>query len=220
MRHSLEVDGVMLAYGDKWVLRDVYLKSETGKITGVLGRNGTGKSSLFKIMFGEVVTDSQSVRMNGVAYLSTHRSPEDLRYLPQQNFVPRQLTIGRVFADFGVDFQDLLNFFPDFEGYRKARMAALSSGQRRIIEIFLVLTSRTKFCILDEPFSQVMPVFVDILKKIILREKANKGIILSDHLYQEIVEVADELYVISEGKIHLVNGMGDLERLGYIKSRN
>jgi ABC-type lipopolysaccharide export system ATPase subunit len=125
-----------------------------------------------------------------------------------------------VFADFGVDFQDLLNFFPDFEGYRKARMAALSSGQRRIIEIFLVLTSRTKFCILDEPFSQVMPVFVDILKKIILREKANKGIILSDHLYQEIVEVADELYVISEGKIHLVNGMGDLERLGYIKSRN
>ena len=65
MSEKLAIDSVMLTFGDKRVLHDVYVQLETGKITGLLGRNGTGKSSLFKILFGKLRADSQSIQMNG-----------------------------------------------------------------------------------------------------------------------------------------------------------
>ncbi|MTB53446.1 ATP-binding cassette domain-containing protein [Lewinella sp. W8] len=218
MKHVLEVDGVMLAFDNEPVLRDVYLKSATGRITGVLGRNGTGKSSLFRVIFGELVASSQSVRLNGTAYGTSRRSPQDIMYLPQHNFAPRHLRIRRVFDDFEVELSDLFHHFPEFTPYRNARMSALSSGQRRIVEAFVVLTSKTKFCILDEPFSQLMPIHVEELKKVIRRERTNKGIILSDHMYRDIVDLSDELYLIQGGKVHLIKGEDDLERLGYLRS--
>ena len=67
---------------------------------------------------------------------------------------------------------------------------------------------------LDEPFSQVMPVHVDTIKKLILREKKNKGIIITDHLYKHIIEICDNLYVINNGKTYLTKSIQDLETLG------
>jgi ABC-type lipopolysaccharide export system ATPase subunit len=69
---------------------------------------------------------------------------------------------------------------------------------------------------LDEPFSQVMPIHVHTIKNLIVREKQNKGIIVSDHLYKHIIDLCDDLYVIKEGKIYLASGISDLETLGYL----
>ena len=160
MKNLLEVDGVILEFGAKRILQDVYLKCETGEITGLLGRNGTGKSSLFKLLFGELTASSQSVRINKNTLMGSNRSPKDIRYLPQHNFVPNFLTVKSLFRDFEVDFSDLTSNFPEFEKDYKSKLVTLSSGQRRIIEIFVILTSSTKFCILDEPFSQVMPIWI------------------------------------------------------------
>ncbi|MEM8584803.1 MAG: ATP-binding cassette domain-containing protein [Bacteroidota bacterium] len=215
----LEVDGVMLAFGNKRVLQNVYLKSETGKITGVLGRNGAGKSSLFKIAFGELRAGSQSVRLNGIAYTSDKRSPEDIRYLPQHHFVPQQLSLTRVLNDFELSFADFLDIFPDFEQYRQGKMYTLSSGQRRIVETFIILSSNSKFCILDEPFSQIMPVHISAIKRMIMQEKKQKGIIISDHMYRHILDLSDNLYVISQGKTHLTQDISDLGALGYVRNQ-
>lgn len=73
---------------------------------------------------------------------------------------------------------------------------------------------------LDEPFSQVMPLHVDVIKNLILREKENKGIIITDHLYKPIIEICDNLYVISDGKTYLTNSIDDLETLGYANVNN
>ena len=64
------------------------MKSETGKVSGLLGRNGTGKSCLMKIIFGELVPNDKSIRLNGNAIYNEHRCPGDIRYLPQGQFVP------------------------------------------------------------------------------------------------------------------------------------
>ena len=217
MKHILEADSVILEFDSKMVLQDVYMKSETGKVTGLLGRNGTGKTCLMRIIFGELVPNDKSIRLNGNAIHNEYRSPEDIRYLPQDSFIPKYLSIKRIFKDFGLDFSDFTNEFPEFEKFYKVKFKNLSSGEQRIIEIYTIIACKTKFIMLDEPFSQVMPVHVDTIKKLIIREKKNKGIIVTDHLYKHIIEICDYLYVINNGKTYLTKSIQDLENLGYAR---
>ena len=214
----LEIDGVILEFGSRRVLQDVYLKSETGKVTGLLGRNGSGKSCLMKILFGELNPQDKFIRINGNSLVTSYRSPKDIMFLPQKGFIPNSLTIKRVFNDFRLDFGDLVGYFPEFDKHYKSKLINLSGGERRIIEIYAILVSETKFCMLDEPFSQVMPVHAETMKKIILREKANKGIIMTDHMYKYIIDLSDDLYIINKGKTCLTKSIEDLEKLGYTRA--
>lgn len=217
MINILEVDSVILEFASKRVLNDVYLKSETGKVTGLLGRNGTGKSCLMKIIFGELLWVNKSVRINGNSLIGTYRSPKDIRYLPQSRFIPNSFRLKRIFNDFNLDFADLISNFPEFEKRYNSKLRNLSGGERRIIEIYIILVSQTKFCMLDEPFSQVMPIHVETIKNLIVREKENKGIILTDHMYEHIIDICDSIYVISHGKTHLTKSVSDIEALGYAR---
>ena len=70
---------------------------------------------------------------------------------------------------------------------------------------------------LDEPFSQIMPIHVDTIKKLIKREKEKKGIIITDHMYKDIIDICDNLYVINNGKTYLTKNIKDLEILGYAR---
>jgi len=218
MINTLEVDSVILDFGTRRILQDVYLKSETGKISGLLGNNGAGKSCLMKIIFGELNTNNKSVRLNGETYIDNKRSTDDLRYLPQYKFIPQSLSIKRIFEDFELDFMEFVHEFPSFRRKFKKKFRELSGGEQRIIEIYLMLVSKSKFCMLDEPFSHVMPVHIETIKRLIVREKEKKGIIVTDHLYQNIIDISDSLYVISDGKTYLTKSVQDLETLGYINT--
>ena len=217
MTNILEVDSVILEFDSKRILQDVYMKSETGKVTGLLGRNGTGKSCLMKIIYGEISPNDKSIRLNGNAIYNKYRDTKDIRYLPQGRFIPKFLTIKRIFEDFELDFLDFTNEFPEFEKFHKTKFNNLSGGQQRIVEIYSILASKTKFCMLDEPFSQVMPLHIETIKNLILREKLNKGIIVTDHLYRYIIDICDNLYVINDGKTYLTKSIQDIEALGYTK---
>jgi ABC-type multidrug transport system ATPase subunit len=142
---SLEVDSIFLEYGLRKVLQNVYLKSETGKVTGLLGRNGTGKSCLLKIIFGELSAGGKSIRINGKPFLSDYRNPADLRYLPQRRFIPGSFSLKRIFNDFDLDFGDFIAEFHEFEKYYATKIKNLSGGERRIVEIYTILTAKTKF---------------------------------------------------------------------------
>ena len=216
MTNILEVDSVILEFDLKRVLQDVYLKSETGKVTGLLGRNGAGKSCLMNIIYGELSLNNKSIRINGKALINRTRSPETLRYLPQFGFIPKNLKIKRIFKDFNLNFSRFLEYFPGFEKYYNLKLKSLSGGEKRIIEIYSILASNTKFCMLDEPFSHVMPVHVETIKSIIDYEKKNKGIIITDHLFEHIIDICDEIYVITNGKTYLTKDDHDLIKLGYL----
>jgi ABC-type lipopolysaccharide export system ATPase subunit len=140
-----------------------------------------------------------------------------MRYLPQVKFVPSSLTVRRVFKHFELEFSDFVSRFPEFDKLYGSKFRKLSGGERRIVEIYIVLASKTKFCMLDEPFSHIMPIHIEVIKELITREKENKGIIITDHMYQHIVDISDSVYVISQGKTHPANNMQHIEALGYIK---
>jgi ABC-type multidrug transport system ATPase subunit len=215
MIHILEIDSVILEFDSKRVLQDVYMKSETGKVTGLLGRNGSGKSCLMKIIFGELMPNDKSIRIDGNSIYNRYRDPSDIRYLPQGCFIPKFLTLQRIFEDFELNFSDFTNEFPEFEKFYKSKFKNLSGGEQRILEIYSILASKTKFCMLDEPFSQVMPLHVETIKNLILKEKKNKGIIITDHLYKYIIDVCDNLYIINDGKTYLTKSLQDIVTLGY-----
>jgi len=218
MINTIEADGIILRFDSKKVLQNVYFKCETGKVTGLLGRNGTGKTCLLNIIYGELIPDDKSIRLNGITMADSQRRPSTIMYLPQFGYIPRSLTVKRIFKDFGLDFAIFTDYFPEFLRFYNTRFNKLSGGEQRIFEIYSILASKTKFCMLDEPFSQVMPIHVETIKKIIVREKAEKGIIITDHLYKHVIDICDSLYVIANGKTYLTKSLDDLETLGYVKN--
>lgn len=217
MIHTLEIDSVILEFREQRVLQDVYLKCETGKITGLLGRNGTGKTCLMNILYGKLLPNNQSVRINGKTLVNFSRRPENMMYLPQFCFIPKHLTLKRIFHDFELAYDEFIQEFLGFANYHTEKFKGLSRGEQRISEIYIILVSKTKFCLLDEPFSHVMPLHVDTIKKLIEKEKQNKGILITDHLYKHVVDICDDLYVINDGAVYLTKSLQDLETLGYTK---
>lgn len=216
---KLEVDSVILRYGQRTVLQDVYLECETGRIVGLLGHNGCGKSCLLKILFGELRAEQQFVRMDDRVWMSPRRDSSDIRFLPQFHCLPGRLTATQIMDDFGLDSADIVEVFPDFERLLRIPLKRLSGGERRIVEIFAVVASDTKFCLLDEPFSNLMPLHVETVKRLLIRQKETKGILLTDHQYRDILDVSDWLYLIRDGRTFRVRGREDLEKFGYISGR-
>lgn len=100
---------------------------------------------------------------------------DEVRYLAQQGFIPGWLTVDRVLRDFGLPWDDLLAWFPLFGKLRGTKIRALSGGERRILESYLILRSPTQFVMLDEPFSQVAPLHVSTLKALIRQENLRKA---------------------------------------------
>jgi len=81
MIHTLEADSIQLEFDGRSILSDIYLKAETGKITGLLGRNGAGKSCLMKIIYGSLKSE-KSIRIDGYAQHEALKQTGLLRYLP------------------------------------------------------------------------------------------------------------------------------------------
>jgi ABC-type multidrug transport system ATPase subunit len=220
MIHQLEADSIRLDYGSRKVLTDVYIKCETGKITGLLGRNGNGKTSLLNIIYGNLKAQYKSVRFDDQPVNAAFETPELLVYLPQFYFMPQQLTLKRIFSDFKLEYSTFEQTFPEFKSKYKSTLRDLSSGQRRLVEIFAVIKSPSQFALLDEPFSMLSPVLIDTIKALMLEEKNNKGLLVTDHLYEHIIAVSDTLYVLANGKTHLIRNPDEIAFLGYTKSAN
>ena len=103
MTHKLEADSIQLEFKGRRILSDIYLKCETGKITGLLGRNGEGKTCLMKIIYGTLRTE-KSVRFDNVVQHEAFKKPGLILYLPQFNFIPKGLSLKRIFNDFNLEY--------------------------------------------------------------------------------------------------------------------
>lgn len=216
MNHILEIDSVQLEYNGKKILSGIYLKSETGKITGLLGKNGSGKSCLMKIAYG-VLPCEKSVRFDHMAIAKNFPRPDLITYLPQFHFIPGWLTIGRVFKDFGLVYSQFQQLFPGFTANAKATMRSLSGGNRRLIELYVIVKSASQFSMLDEPFTHLNPIEIERVKKLLQEEKLKKGILITDHLYRHVEAICDNIYVLRNGQTYLTKSIMDIETLGYAR---
>lgn len=212
----LLVDSVHLEFGQNQVLQSAYLTARTGHVTGVLGRNGTGKSCLFKCIMGGIKPQNIFIRFNDEMSTDYGHIGKRVKYLPQNLFMPSNMTLDEAFTLYGVDYDGLVTFDTKYHMYQRRTFKELSGGETRIVEMYLVLMSDAEFCILDEPFSNIAPNCVEKMQVLIQEQKKNKGIIVSDHLYEDILEVADDLFLLRDGYTFPIKSREDLIHHGYI----
>lgn len=212
----LHVDSVIKSFGDKQVLTDIFLTCSTGEIIGLLGKNGCGKSTLLKIIFGSIPAERKFVKVDNTVSSTLFRNPYAVKYLPQHSFLPNHVIISTVIGLFCS--KKVAQQVSDHKFIRpllNKKSKQLSGGERRILEILLVVYSDAKFILIDEPFNGVAPVYKDEIKRIIREQSAYKGFIITDHDYRNILDISTKNLLLFDGGIKEVKGLQDLEYWGY-----
>ena len=191
----LETDSVELSFGTKQVIAGGYMKLETGRIHALVGRNGFGKSSLMRVVFGSLQPQFKFTRYNNIPLPYPYKKPGLIRYLPQFDFVPKRLRLLQFLKLYDVSWDKLASSFPELENAQRLRLGKLSGGQLRMVTSLAVILSPVKFVLLDEPFTHIMPLHVEMLKSLIRQEAAaGKGFLITDHMYDHVLDLADSFY--------------------------
>ena len=216
MSALLQIDSVLKSYAGKQLLTDIYLHCETGEIVGILGRNGSGKSTLLRILFGLERAELKHIRIDGKVYDAPYKTPGLIVYLPQQPFLPQNLKTKKI-STLVIDKQNIPLFWDDemLANIKDQKVSELSGGELRYFEIKLLLHSNAKFVLLDEPFSGLSPLINDAVKNL-MRNTKNKGIIVTDHDYRNVLDVASRTLLLFDGGLKPANGPEDLATWGYI----
>lgn len=213
---SLVVENIIVSFANRQVLKGVTIRSDKGKVTGLLGRNGCGKSTLLKVVFGTVTAVDAIIHLNGHKIVQPYKWKGVINFLPQFSFFPRDLKVQGALRKFKVSDNLILADLPELEIDLSKTFGELSGGSERLISALILLLAPTQFTLLDEPFTHLMPVHLEKLKKVITRQKQNKGIIITDHLYQHVSGISDQQYLIKDGKSFVINGEDSLMFHGYI----
>lgn len=215
-KHKLIVDSVVVRFGEKTVLSGGYITSETGMVTGLLGRNGAGKSCMFRALMGGLRVENVMVSIDEKP-VNRQTIGHSIKYLPQGRLLPEGLKLHRAFSLYGVSYWGFVNRFPKYSRFHDSAIWELSGGEARLAELCLVLMSEAPFYILDEPFSQIDPVNIEAVQELIRERAKDHGIIITDHNYDAISSVADNLFVIADGYTAQVHSREDLVRYGYLR---
>ena len=211
-----EIDNVELYFSNKRILNGVYLKAETGKVTGILGGNGCGKSSLLNIIFGSLNPKFKLIRIDNKPILKPLYLTQTIKYLPQYSIIPSHLKLKTIFNLFKVDWNTFEILFESFSIYKNQKTKNLSGGEKRLVETYIILKSSSKIVLLDELFSHLSPIYIEIIKTIIEEEKLHKTIIITDHMYRHIIDVSDEIYLLKNGCTKLIKNILELEDYKYL----
>ena len=215
-KHKLIVDSVVVRFRDKTVLSGGYITSETGMVTGLLGRNGAGKSCMFRALMGGLKVENVMVSIDGKP-VDRKFIGRSIKYLPQGRLIPEGMRLHRAFELYGVNYWAFVNRVPKYSRHYDSAIYELSGGEAHLAELYLVLMSDAPFYILDEPFTLVDPVNIEEVKALIRERGKDHGIIVTDHNYDAISTVADNLFVISDGFTSQVQSRDDLVRHGYLR---
>jgi len=217
MPSLLEIDSVIKSYGENPVLTDIYLKCETGDIIGMFGRNGSGKSTLLKILFGILTAERKFIRIDGKVFDCPYKTKNELCFLPQHDFLPKYMKAAKA-VELYLGKDAVETFFADniLKKLNNNKVSELSGGELRYLEIKLLLKTESKFILLDEPFNGVSPLLVEYIRGLIVESSKTKGIILTDHDYKNVLDVANRYCLIYDGGIKTVTSKEGLIRWGYV----
>ncbi len=213
----LDVRNIVKSFDGRVVVNDVSFSVEPAEIVGLLGRNGAGKTTSFRIVIGMIDANSGEVRFDGrdVHRLAMYkRAQVGMGYLAQEPSVFQRLTVEQNLLAIleslrGTTRRERLEtarqLIDQFGLSKQARQIAktLSGGERRKLEIARALVTKPKLILLDEPFSGVDPIAVQELQREILRLREERGIavLLTDHNVRETLAVTDRSYILVEGRI-------------------
>lgn len=210
----LQVKNVYKSYGDKQVLKDVSFTVESGRIVGLLGKNGTGKSTLIKLINDLLTIDKGEILINGASV--GVESKKIVAYLPERTYLDKSMTVKKAldyFCDFYEDFDRELaiKLLGDLKLDINQKLSKMSKGMQEKVQLVLVLSRKAQLYVLDEPLGGVDPATRDYILDTILKNfNIGASVIISTHLISDIERILDDVIFIDEGKIVLTSPSDEL----------
>ena len=220
MRKVMLIQGATKRYKEKLLFKDVTISLEPREIIGILGRNGCGKSTLLEMIFGKNSWTKGNLILNG-----QKTNPKDviaaqcIGYVPQQSFLPLAAKVSDVICMYfeKEHVLDKIFYAPRVSEIAKRRVVKLSAGERRYLELLLVGHLNHDFLMLDEPFSMVEPMYIDYIKEYLGELKKDKGILITDHYYKDVLEITDRNYVMFEHRLERISSESELKTYHYTR---
>jgi lipopolysaccharide export system ATP-binding protein len=211
----LRVQGLTKSYGGRKVVDDVSFAVHEAEVVGLLGKNGAGKTTSFKMTMGMISSDGGRVWCEGqdVTGLPMYqRARRGMGYLSQEPSVFQRLTVeenllailemmhlGR--SERKAIAAELMRDF-GLTHLAKQHARTLSGGERRRLEIARALVTRPSIMLLDEPFTGVDPIAIFDIQGFIRNLKARgMGVLLTDHNVRATLSIVDRAYIINEGRV-------------------
>lgn len=207
-------------FGEKEILSKVSFSLKTGEILGVFGRNGCGKSTLLKILYGTEKANTIDASVNGEVFNPNQNIKKQcIAYLPQSSFLPKNVRVRDIIPMFFDEEkkQDALFYDPLIAKISAKKAGELSMGQLRYFEVLLVGNLTHQFILLDEPFSMIEPLYKFEIQKFLEKIKAEKGIVITDHYYDDALKITSHNLLIKNGISHQITDKESLKKLNYIR---
>ena len=214
---GLHVDSVRKQIGNNQILNDIFISCQPGQIIGLLGRNGSGKSTLLKIIFGSLAADNKFVAIDDRKSDSLYENRRLIQYLPQDNFLPDHIKIRNIIHCFCSEENAVAVMEHDLiRPFLQNKIKQLSGGEKRIVEILLMVHSEAKYLLFDEPFNGVSPLCVEILKDLIKKHSKEKGFIITDHDYENVLDISSTVILMDNGNTKVIKEFDELIAYGYL----
>ena len=212
----LEFKELYKSYGKKEVLNNINFKIGKGRIVGLLGANGSGKTTIIKLINGLLIPSLGNVYINGKT--PGIESKKVVSYLPERtylNFDMKVSEIVRYFEEFYDNFDSLKAYelFEKLKINKNDRLKNMSKGTKEKVQLVLVMSRKAQLYILDEPIGGVDPAARDyILDTIISNFDENASIIISTHLIADVERVLDDVIFLNNGTIKLYSSADKLRQ--------
>ena len=212
----LEFKNVNKSFGDKKILKDINLVIPRGKIIGLLGKNGTGKSTLIKLINDLLTPTSGKILINGLPV--GIESKKIISYLPERTYLDKTMTVNSVinyFEEFydNFDSKKARKLLKDLKLDTDLKLSKMSKGMQEKVQLVLVMSRKADLYILDEPLGGVDPATRDyILDTILSNFNEGASVIISTHLISDIERILDEVIFINDGEIVLSSDSDELRK--------
>lgn len=203
----IEFRDVTKKFGYKEALHEVNLKIEKGKIYGLLGPNGSGKTTMIKLINDLLQPTSGEVLINGEE--PGIHSKKIISYLPERTYLNMDMKVEELFnffSDFYLDFdkEKAMELLKKLDIAIDARLKTMSKGTKEKVQLIAVMSRKADIYILDEPIGGVDPASRDyILETILNNFNENSSLIISTHLIADIEKILDQVVFINKGKVVL-----------------
>ena len=210
---KLVVENLSKNYGKKVVLQNINFTFEEGKIYGLIGRNGVGKTTFFNALNEDIDITSGNIKLIDNNY-NNKLSSSDIGYVISTPIVPEFLT-AKEFLKFFIEInKDDIKEIKDLDYYfdlvkidkddQDKLLKEYSHGMKNKIQILINFISNSKVLLLDEPITSLDIVVQDDMKKLLKQMKKKHIIIFSTHILEIAMDLCDEIVILNNGKLELI----------------